>query len=306
MNLFNETITRNRDWEDAAKSGAFIPLIKHIYEVNQITFGEVRLISENNEVFQVGNTAIKLFRPAEAKLPGYERIYETELSAMNFCKSAGVLTPDIICTGIIKDDVYSFPYTVMVYIDGVLASEIISGYDKKSKIEFSMKLKEITDKIYIATDIDIPRYVDYDKMGSTMWAFRMPEAFVEDRKQYLSKIKYPEPVFQHGDLRDGNIFVDKQGRLVLIDFAESLIAPSYYDIAPLILNGGWYDSIRLEAYFGEYKNDIFYDNFTTAWLLNWFGAEYIILRAKETGIDIKSITSVNVLRNMVVALFENL
>ena len=306
MSIFNEIISNNRSWENAAKSGAFIPLIKHIYEINHITFGEIRLISENNEVFQVGNTAIKLFRPPEAKLPGYERIYETELSAMNFCKSAGVLTPDIICTGIIKDEVYSFPYTVMVYIDGVLANEIISGYDKKSKIEFSQKLKEMTDKIYIPTDIDIPRYVDYDKMGSTLWAYRMPELFREDREQYLAKIKFPEPVFQHGDLHDRNIFIDKQGRLVLIDFAESLIAPSYYDIAPLILNDGWYDKIRLEAYFGEYKNDVFYDNFTTAWLLNWFGPEYIIMRAKEMGIDFASITSVNVLRNMVVALFENL
>jgi hypothetical protein len=306
MSIFNEMINRNRDWENAAKSGAFIPLIKHIYETNHIIFGEARLISENNEVFQVGNTAIKLFRPPEAKLPGYERIYETELSAMNFCKSAGVLTPDIICTGIVKDEVYSLPYTVMEYIDGSLANEIISGYDKKSKIEFSLKLKEITDKIYIPTNIDIPRYVDFDKMGSTLWSYRMPESFIEDRKQYLSKIKFPEPVFQHGDLWDGNIFVNKQGRLVLIDFAESLIAPSYYDIAPLILNDGWYDSVRLETYFGEYKNDIFYDNFTTAWLLNWFGAEYIILRARQTGIDFESITSVNVLRNMVVALFENL
>lgn len=304
MSIFNETITSHRSWEEFSQSGAFLPLIKHIYEINKIAFGETALVSEFNEVFQVGNTAVKLFRPPEAKLAGYERIYETELSAMNFCKSAGVLTPEIICTGIINDDVYSFPYTVMVYIDGVRADKIISGYDKKSKIEFSLKLKEMTDKIYIPTNIDIPRYHDFDKMGSTLWN-KMPELFREDRKKYLAEVKFPEPVFQHGDLWDGNIFINKQGGLVLIDFAESLIAPSYYDIAPLILNSK-HDSISLETYFGEYKNDIFYDNFTTAWLLNWFGAEYIILRARETGIDLESVTSVNVLRNMVVTLFENL
>ena len=128
-----------------------------------MTLGKVKQISESSEVFQVENTVIKLFRPPEVKLPGYERIYETELTAMNFCKNADVLTPDIVCTGVVKDEVYSFPYTVMVMIDGFEADKVISGFDNKSKIEYSLKLRELTDKIYIPANIDIPCYVDFDK-----------------------------------------------------------------------------------------------------------------------------------------------
>jgi len=300
--LFNETITDRRSWENYSQSGALMPLIKHIYETNHINFGEVSSIPETFGIFQVGNTVIKLFHPPEAKL-GHESFYQTELSAINFCKNLAVLTPDIICTNIIHDGRYSFPYIVMVYVEGIEASKVISTYDKKAKIEFSLKLKEITDKIHIPTNIDIPRYDDSEKINSELWN-RMPEPFREERTQYLAKIKFPEPVFQHGDLWDRNVFIDKHNRLVLIDFAESLIAPSYYDIGPMILNGG-YDSIRLKTYLGDYKNDAFYDTFTTAWLLNWFGAVFISWRAKEMGIDFKSITSVNALRDMVIKSFEN-
>lgn len=301
--LFTETIADSRSWEKCGETGAFMPLLKHIYETNHIKRGDVSAIPGVSGVFQVGNTVVKLYQPPEAKL-GHEGFYQTELSAMHFCKNAGVRTPEVICSGIINDCVYSFPYMVMVRIDGVEADKVVSSYDETSKIEFSIKLREIADKIHIPTDIAIPRYDDPAKMGNRLWD-RMPESFKEERALHLANIKYPEPVFQHGDLWDRNIFIDKLGRLVLIDFAESLIAPSYYDIGPMILNGG-YDSVRLKAYWGDYKNDDFYDRFTTAWLLNWFGAIFIDWRANEMGIDLKSITSVNALRSMVVKLFEGL
>ena len=296
-NLFNESIVDSQSWWKC-KTDAFIPLLKHIYETNHIKFGDVSPIPEVAGVFQVNNTVIKLFRPPEAKIGYDDKFYRTEISAMNFCKSAGVLTPDIICHGIINDCVYRFPYILMVHIDGFEASKIVPNYSNAEKTDFALKLKEITSKIYIPTNINIPRYTDSEKIDSSLWN-DMPEAFREDRKHYLAKTKFPVSVFQHGDLWDRNIFIDKQGRLVLIDFSESLIAPSYYDMGSMILNSG-YDSIRIEAYFGEYKNEIFYDTFTTAWLLNWFGGPFIQWRTKDIGIDYKSITSVNILKNMVV------
>ena len=301
--LFNETITDSRSWCRRSNEGAFLPLLKYIYESNKINLGDISPIPEVSGVFRVGNTVVKLYHPPEANL-GNEEFYQTELSSMNFCKNAGVLTPEIICTGIISDCVYSFPYMVMVHIDGIEANKVVPGYDKAGKVEFSLKLKEITDKIQVTADIDIPRYDHHTKMSSKLWD-NMPVSFREDRKFHLAKTNFSDLVFQHGDLWDGNVFIDKRGRLILIDFAESLIAPSYYDIGPMILNGG-YDAARLEAYFGDYKNDAFYDKFTMAWLLNWFGAVFIDWRANEMGIDFKSITSVDALRNMIVIFFEKL
>ena len=295
--LFNETIIDHVSWERCGQSYAFMPLLKYIYEINHIKFGEIISIPGVTGVFRMDDTITKLFYPPETKLE-YAGFYNTELLAMQFCKNAGVLTPEMICTGIVHDRVYSFPYIVMVNIDGVEANEVTCGYSKSEKIEFSLKLKEIADKIHIPTNIDIPHYNDPMKMDNQLWNI-MPESFREDRKQYLTRVKFTESVFQHGDLWDRNIIIDKQARLHLIDFSESLIAPSYYDFGPMILNNGL-DPVRLEAYFGNYKNDAFYDMLTMAWLLNWFGAVFINWRTKEIGIDPASITTVNALKNVIV------
>jgi hypothetical protein len=295
--LFNEKITDHDSWEKCGKANAFMPLLKYIYESNHIKPDEIIPIPEVTGVFQMGDTITKLFYPPETKLE-YAGFYKTELTAMQFCKNAGVLTPDIICTGIIRDNLYSFPYIMMVNIDGVEAGKVTSGYNKSEKIGFSLKLKEIAEKIHIPANIDIPHYNDASKIDSKLWNI-MPEPFREDRKRYLANVRLPDPVFQHGDLWDRNIIIDKRGRLNLIDFSESLIAPSYYDLGPMILNNGR-DPVRLEAYWGDYKNDDFYDKLTTAWLLNWFGAVFIDWRAKDLDIETKSMTSVEALKNLVI------
>lgn len=295
--LFNETIVDHVSWERCGQSNAFMTLLKYIYEINHIKCGEIISIPGVTGVFRMGDTITKLFYPPETKLE-YAEFYNTELKAMQFCKNAGVLTPDIICTGIVHDLIYSFPYIVMVNIDGVEANEVVCRYSKSEKIRYSFKLKEIADKIHIPTNLDIPHYDDPMKMDNRLWSI-MPEPFREDRKQYLANVKFSEPVFQHGDLWDRNIIIDKQARLHLIDFSESLIAPSCYDLGSIVLNNGL-DPVRLEAFFGDYKSDAFYDMLTMAWLLNWFGAVMIDWRTKEMGIDPANITSVNALKNVII------
>ena len=73
---------------------------------------------------------------------------------------------------------------------------------------------------------------------------------------------------------------------------------------PMILNTG-VDPVRLEAYFGDYRNDAFYDMLTKAWLLNWFGAVFIDWRTKEMGVDIKSMTSVSMLKDIIIKMLNN-
>jgi len=297
--LFHGTIADAQAWGSYHKAKAFFPLIKYIYETNHLKFGEIIPVPGVSGVYKAGNTVVKLYYPPETELV-YAKFYRTEINAMEFCKSTGVLTPEIIRTGVVRDSVYRFPYIVMANLDGIEASELLPGYDKSKKIAFSIKLKEITDKIHIKTGIDIPCYHDSLKIDSYLWA-RMPESFREDRKRYLAENQFPELVFQHGDLWDRNIFVDKQERLILIDFAESLIAPPCYDLGPMILNGP-IDPVRLEAYLGEYRNEAFYEKFTLAWLLNWFGAIFIEWRVKELGMDMAGITSVSALKDVVVKL----
>ena len=302
--LFNRTLTDSNSWYNCWNSeDIYLPFLKYVYETNHIKHGEEFIPQKiANSVFRIGNTIIKIFCPPEADIKD-DKLYETELEAMKFCKSKGVLTPDIICTETVYDSLYSFPYIVMNYINGIESIKAIPGYSNSQKIEFAVKLKEIANKIHVPAKINIPQYNDPCKING-LWN-KMPESFREDRIRYLSSVKFPEPVFAHGDLGHINIIIDKQGFLYLIDFSESLLAPYYYDWS-FIYNDDDFgkDPIIMKTYFSNYKNEEFYETQTIAWLINWFGAVFINWRSKEMGIDFKSITSVNALRDLIIMLLN--
>lgn len=296
-NLFSMA---SMDWDSEE---ALLPFLKYVYQANNIKHGEALAPQKmTGGVFRIGETVIKIFRPSKDAIE-HEREYSTELAAMNFCKRAGVLTPEIICTGTVHDALCSVPYIVMRYIDGVESIHAVPGYTRAEKAEFAIKLKDVASKIHMPADIDIPRYSDSVKLDG-LWS-HMPESFREDRKRYLSSITFPEPVFAHGDLGHRNIMIDKQGRLNLIDFSESLIAPHYYDWS-FIYNDGDFgnDPVVMKAYFGDYRNDEFYETQMIAWLINWFGAIFIDWRSREMGVDYTSITSVNALKSLIVKLLN--
>lgn len=288
-NLFNEIITDKQSWEKCYYSKEiFMPLLKYICENNHIKFDEPQKTA-GTTVFRLGYAIIKLFHPLEFKFDEYN----VELESMKFCNSLGVLTPDIICNGIIYDK-YSFPYIATSYIDGIASPDALDNYSKSEKIEFYLKLKETADKIHIPTDINIPHYDDSKKMNHELWDI-MPESFREDRKCYLSSVKIPEPVFVHGDLGHRNIIIDKQRRLNLIDFADGIIAPYYLEYK-YYLN----DNIMKELCFGDCTKEEIYEIFTIVSLIDWYGAPVIEMRAKDLGIDFSSITSVNALRDLTI------
>jgi len=82
-------------------------------------------------------------------------------------------------------------------------------------------------------------------------------------------------------------------RLFLIDFAESNHAPYYYDL-PLLYS----EPVLMEAYYGDYKNETFYEMATMSELLSWWcGIGWL---ADKAGVDIASITSVDALKNMII------
>ena len=276
----------------------FMPLIKYIYEANKLKFNEASVFHEPPyTVFRVENTIIKIYNPPEAGFWN-EPEYDTELKAMNFCKNSGVLTPEIICNGIIYENIYSFPYIVMNYIDGVNAKEAIPAFNHSEKVEFALKLKELTNKINVAADIEIMRCDDPDRINHKLWN-HLPESFKEERKHYIENVDLGKFVFNHGDLNDNNIIIDKQGRLNLIDFSESVIAPLCYDWGSILYCLS-YDPIMMNVYFGDYKNDSFYETLTDSYLLHFWGGVHIEGIAKDIGMDIADITSIDALKNVLV------
>jgi len=295
--LFNGIINYDNDsWRALCSSEAFVPLIKYICESNTMSFDKVSPIPSS--VFHTGDKIIKLFCPPEVLTREHD-VHEnkTELTVMEHARNAGVLVPDVICNGSICDGPYTFNYIIMNHIEGVSAKKVISGYSDTEKKEFALKIKEIKAKLHgPARGIDIPRFDDPGRINSALWK-SFPESFKEDRQRVIDNTVFPELVVCHGDMGRQNIIINARGDLYLIDFAESVQAPHYFEDSKLIEDFGC-DHVLMKALYGNYENDAFYEMITISMLLGWFNGILIEWIAERIGVDKSDISSIPALRNM--------
>ena len=305
--LFKGTLENDHEsWHGYLRSlGAFFPLIKHIFEINHLMFDESSFAKmPSGAVYHTGNKVVKIYFPPEIKTRVCDtRGYTTELVAMEHARRVGILAPEIICNGSVYDEPYTFDYIVMNYIEGSLVKELIPDYSDSEKAEFAIKLKDVMNMLHIpAPDLNIPRFDDFGMINNTLWN-NLPESFREDRQRHISNTVYPELVVCQGDMGGQNIIIDSKGRLNIIDFAESIHAPCYYDERTL-LEDYWQDRILMEALYGDYKNDKFYDMITMSMLLGWFNGVIIGWLAEKIGYDFNRITSVKALKVMLIELLN--
>jgi len=295
--LFNGVIDDDNDsWRYLCSTGAFVPLIRIICDCNKIPHDEISSIPSS--IFHTGDKVVKLFCPPEVLTREHDvREYGTELIVMEHARSAGISVPEVLCNGSICDGPYTFNYIVMRYIEGVSAKKALSGYCDSEKTEFALKLKEIKTKLHVpAHGAEIPRFDDPDRINSALWT-SYPESFKEDRQWVIDNTTFPEPVICHGDMGSQNIIIDAHGHLYLIDFAESLQAPFYFEDSKLIEDFGS-DRVLMKTLYGNYENETFYDMITISMLLGWFNGILIEWIAERTGVNKSGITSIAALKEM--------
>ena len=280
-------------------SSVFLPLVQEIYRLNDLEIDDLRYLTPgSNAVFQLGKTVVKIFLPPETKLRDGEE-YDTELSALKFADSIGISIPAIICAGTVNDR-YTFRYIVMKYIDGVSPHIQFPFINDDGKVEFALGFKAITDKLHCSIDSNsnsIPRFDSPERLGDHMWEL-LPDTFKRDRKQFLSKEEMSQPVFTHGDININNLLVDKYGRIFLIDFADSVIAPYYYEWPPIVFSLFGCDSVLMKTYFGEIESDGFYRKLITSILIYRFGAWTIKGIADAFEISTDTITDIKSLKHL--------
>ena len=305
-----EILDDNQSWQSFVRSTeAFTPLIKHIYQINNMQLEEISYITvASNAVFRVGDKVIKIFYPPEAGIRD-SREYETEVAVMNHADTVGILAPRIICNGVVQDGQYNFSYIITNYIEGILARDAIPKFDEKEKREFSFKMKAIMDKFNVTNNtIKIPRFDESAYLSNPVWNDSL-ESFNEDRNLYIKNVNFPETIVAHGDLIWANVIIDKQERIHLLDFAESIFAPYYYDWTAILFLF-YYDKVMIKEYFGDCTGDEFFDTLTMSFLLpsrgpGFGGMKWAI--AEDFNVDVneitKSIVDVNALKNILIKWF---
>lgn len=251
--LFTEKIESWEDWGKVYQSiPAFGQLIMYILEKENLPKAKItHLTPGTNAVFQVGDYVMKIYAPKESGMDQTES-KRTELFAANYAESAGVSIPSVVATGEVRDT-YTFAYMVMRFIKGKELGAVLARAGREEQLLLGRQLRALTNAMNTPCKPFNSIHVISDPDRSKRWKPYLKD-FQEDRAVYLGSQKFGEFVFTHGDLCADNILVAENGEkseLVVIDFADSVLAPKCYEPSLLAFEYRAYPSFLRGYWEGE-------------------------------------------------------
>jgi serine/threonine protein kinase len=252
--LFNYII---KDWETwsgvFSSKEEFEPLIRELLTQNGLPDAPAEnCYPGTNGVFKAGNVIVKLFVPIESGMDSLPD-YRSELFAQERAKRLGVSVPVLLAKGEIQDR-YLFRYLIMEYIEGGMLRDIRDGLDTEEKTELGLELRGIVDRW--GTKCEDFNGVDAIARALTGRYWKgAPVKLLKKRIGLLERLKDEERVFTHCDLTEDNLIIGKDGRLVVLDFADSVIAPKMFEDMPVICGAFDFDMDFLRGYYGDISEE---------------------------------------------------
>ena len=149
---------------------------------------------------------------------------QSEFNMMKQVASFGVPMCQPIEFGTCEDGVYS----IQSWIDGEDAEQVMSGYSDTEQYVYGLEAGRILRKIHSipapATqedwEIRFNRKMDYKikKYGECPIKYENGQAFIDYINENRHLLKDRPQVYQHGDYHIGNMMIDRNGQLHIIDF----------------------------------------------------------------------------------------
>jgi serine/threonine protein kinase len=294
----------NDSWDFIKESiDAFELLIKAIFIKHGLDYCKAEIFNSGiNAVFKVGDKVIKIFAPVES---GYYSVdyYGIEAEALNHANNVQVATPKLLFKGIIYDK-YVFRYIIMEFIDGQEAKRKIASFTEDEKRIFSTNIRNITSKLNVnMQNAIIPVLSREACLLNDRWRKDYSERFCDERIDPIKEMSFDDFVYVHGDLHAKNIIIDSNGAIYLTDFAGSSIAPYYCEWYAIVFLLFKCNPAMMTAYFGDYRNEEFYNQLTKSILIDDAVAVEEICEAMA--VDTSTLTDISKLKELIICCLED-
>lgn len=299
MPLFNCNVENEDDWAAVYdKSEPFEALARHILALHSLPQGKLgNTTPGSHAVFHVGEVIVKIFAPDTV---GWdcEADWNTEITTMRRAEAIGVPVPKLIAYGKIQDK-YLFRYIIMEFVHGIEFGKVKLSDNEKFRI--GQRMREVCDCMNKPCESWGISDALTDARRSKNW-LEFPDSFTEDRARWMAEHSFGGMVYVHGDIHGDNAILTEDGEVVILDFADSLIAPVSYEYAALIPGLFAFEKPYLDGFFGENRDkDEIAELLTEGLLLHRFGANIVI----DRGVNPAEVTSVAVLHEKVRALLPD-
>lgn len=235
--LFHREIRNWADWGKVYRDiPAFLPLAREIFAREGLP--PIRetapLTPGTNAVFRTDGLVAKIFAPAESGLDSAAD-FETERAAIRRAERLGLNAPKLRAAGYFEDR-YRFYYLIMEWIPGMEAGRWLKTADRAQKERFCGWLREMLALWNTPfPESGFRRDVAAASLRSPRWRALSPAA-EEERRALLPQLSRLPEVCVHGDLTAENLLVCPDGRPVVIDFADTVLAPACYELPPICLS----------------------------------------------------------------------
>lgn len=295
---FKDTITPNT-WGKLFQSiEAFKDLIYTIFKNEHLSIPKSikNLTPGTNAVFRVDDYVIKIFAPKES---GFitNRDYKVELESLTWAKKCGVNCPTIVTTNVIRDK-YIFYYIIMDYIDGYEIGNKLKDYSEKNQIEFIEEMRSITKKLNQKVKKSLfKKDIIHTVLHNKKWN-KYQNRVKQQIFDHVQKLDFNNQVFVHGDLTKENILIDQNNQIFVIDFADSLVAPYYYEFPPILFDLFDFNPILIKTFLKDVSPSTV-DVIFNSLMIHEFGADFIQLFYERCHQSINQINDIKEIKSIV-------
>lgn len=280
--LFQETIANWQDWSRVFQSiPAFTPLAREICRRESLPWHPLSpLTPGTNGVFRCGNLVLKIFFPKESGLDP-EPDFRTEAAACRQAAAWGVPAPKPAAQGLISDK-YDFYYLITAYSPGKEAGDWLAAASPTQREQFVEQLKELLSKLNRpAPGLLPPRDLKQEARENPRLKKLFPR-LGEELLARLEKLDLSELVLVHGDLTGENLLVREDGTLTVIDWADARLAPSWYELGPLIFELFRGDGSLWRLFAGK-DRELLVEQLLDCLCLHDFGPDFLVQASQRLG-----------------------